>query len=157
LAIMLCPYCGYPDDKVVDSRAAKEGRAIRRRRECLGCAKRFTTYEYIETVSMIVVKSDGRREPFEREKILRGVTTSCKKRPIGVRQIDALVDRVESLLHSLGQSEVSSQLIGELVMKELQGLDEVAYVRFASVYRRFKDSTEFLSELRDLAQTNSQP
>jgi transcriptional repressor NrdR len=138
---------------VVDSRAAKEGRAIRRRRECLGCGKRFTTYEYIESVSMVVVKSDGRREAFERDKIQRGVMTSCKKRPIGVRQMDALVDRVESLLHSLGQSEVSSQLIGELVMKELQGLDEVAYVRFASVYRKFKDSTEFLAELRDLAQT----
>lgn len=150
---MLCPYCGYPDDKVVDSRAAKEGRAIRRRRECLGCGKRFTTYEYIESVSMVVVKSDGRRESFERDKIQRGVMTSCKKRPIGVRQMDALVDRVESLLHSLGQSEVSSQLIGELVMKELQSLDEVAYVRFASVYRKFKDSTEFLAELRDLAQT----
>lgn len=154
---MLCPFCGYPEDKVVDSRAAKEGRAIRRRRECLGCGKRFTTYEYIETISMIMVKTDGRREPFEREKILRGVMTACKKRPIGIRQMDALVDRVESLLHSLGQTEVSSQLVGELVMKELQGMDEVAYVRFASVYRRFKDSTEFLAELRDLAQTAADP
>lgn len=154
---MLCPYCGYPDDKVVDSRAAKEGRAIRRRRECLGCGKRFTTYEYIESVSMVVVKSDGRRESFERDKISRGIMTACKKRPIGVRQMDAVVDRVESLLHSLGQSEVSSQLIGEIVMKELQGLDEVAYVRFASVYRKFKDSTEFLAELRDLAQTSTDP
>lgn len=154
---MLCPYCGYPEDKVVDSRSAKEGRAIRRRRECLGCGKRFTTYEYIESVSMVVVKSDGRREPFERDKISRGVLSACKKRPIGIRQMDALVDRVETLLHSLGQSEVSSQLVGELVMKELQGLDEVAYVRFASVYRRFKDANEFLAELRDLAQTTSGP
>jgi len=142
---------------VVDSRAAKEGRAIRRRRECLGCGKRFTTYEYIESVSMVVVKSDGRRESFERDKISRGIMTACKKRPIGVRQMDAVVDRVESLLHSLGQSEVSSQLIGEIVMKELQSLDEVAYVRFASVYRKFKDSTEFLAELRDLAQTSTDP
>lgn len=157
LSTMLCPYCGYPEDKVVDSRSAKEGRAIRRRRECLGCGKRFTTYEYIESVSMVVVKSDGRREPFERDKISRGVLTACKKRPIGIRQMDALVDRVETLLHSLGQSEVSSQLVGELVMKELQGLDEVAYVRFASVYRRFKDANEFLAELRDLAQTTSAP
>jgi len=146
---MLCPYCSFPEDKVVDSRAAKEGRAIRRRRECLGCGKRFTTYEYIESMEMQVVKSDGRRESFDRDKIIKGVNLACKKRPVGVKQIEAIADRVETLLQQLGSHEVQSKLIGELVIKELQAVDEVAYVRFASVYRRFQDSMEFLTEIRN--------
>jgi len=146
---MLCPYCGFPEDKVVDSRSAKEGRAIRRRRECLSCAKRFTTYEYIESVELQVVKRDGRREPFDREKIIKGLNLACKKRPIGVKQIEAISDKVESLLQQLGSHEVQSSLIGELVIKELQTTDDVAYVRFASVYRQFQDSMEFLAEIRN--------
>ena len=148
---MLCPYCSFPEDKVVDSRAAREGRAIRRRRECLSCGKRFTTYEYIESLELQVVKRDGRREPFDREKIIKGVTLACKKRPIGVKQIEAVADKVESLLQQLGSHEVQSNLIGELVVKELQTIDEVAYVRFASVYRQFQDSMEFLAEIRNSA------
>lgn len=148
---MLCPYCNFPEDKVVDSRSAREGRAIRRRRECLSCGKRFTTYEYIESLEMQVIKSDGRREPFDREKIIKGVTLACKKRPVGVKQVEGIADKVESLLQALGQHEIQSKLIGELVIKELQGVDEVAYVRFASVYRRFQDSMEFLTEIRNSA------
>ena len=149
VSTMLCPYCSYPEDKVVDSRAAREGRAIRRRRECLSCGKRFTTYEYIESLELQVVKRDGRREPFDREKIIKGVTLACKKRPIGVKQIEAVADKVESLLQQLGSHEVQSNLIGELVVKELQTIDEVAYVRFASVYRQFQDSMELLAEIRN--------
>ena len=148
-AAMLCPYCGYPEDKVVDSRSAKEGRAIRRRRECLSCAKRFTTYEYIESMELQVVKRDGRREPFDRDKVIKGLNLACKKRPIGVKQIEAIADKVESLLQQLGSHEVQSSLIGELVIKELQSTDDVAYVRFASVYRQFQDSMEFLAEIRN--------
>jgi transcriptional repressor NrdR len=148
---MLCPFCNYPEDKVVDSRSAREGRAIRRRRECLSCTKRFTTYEYIESLEMQVVKGDGRREAFDREKIIKGVSVACKKRPVSVKQIEAIADKVETLLQALGQHEVQSKLIGELVIKELQGVDEVAYVRFASVYRRFQDSLEFLTEIRNSA------
>lgn len=146
---MLCPFCSFPEDKVVDSRSAKEGRAIRRRRECMGCGKRFTTYEYIESLEMQVVKSDGRREAFDRDKIIKGVSLACKKRPVGVKQIEAIADRVENLLQQLGSHEVQSKLVGELVIKELQSVDEVAYVRFASVYRRFQDSMEFLTEIRN--------
>lgn len=151
LCAMLCPFCSFPEDKVVDSRAAREGRAIRRRRECLSCGKRFTTYEYIESLELQVVKRDGRREPFDREKIIKGVTLACKKRPIGVKQIEAVADKVESLLQQLGSHEIQSNLIGELVVKELQTIDEVAYVRFASVYRQFQDSMEFLAEIRNSA------
>jgi transcriptional repressor NrdR len=146
---MLCPFCSFPEDKVVDSRSAREGRAIRRRRECLSCGKRFTTYEYIESLELQVVKRDGRREPFDREKIIKGVTVACKKRPIGVKQIEAVADKVESLLQQLGSHEVQTSLIGELVVKELQTIDEVAFVRFASVYRQFQDSMEFLAEIRN--------
>ena len=148
---MLCPYCNFPEDKVVDSRSAREGRAIRRRRECLSCAKRFTTYEYIESLELSVVKRDSRREPFDREKIIKGLNLACKKRPIGLKQIEAVADKVESLLQQLGSHEVQSSLIGELVIKELQTLDDVAYVRFASVYRQFQDSMEFLAEIRNSA------
>jgi len=140
---MLCPYCGFPEDKVVDSRSAKEGRAIRRRRECLSCSKRFTTYEYIESMELQVVKRDSRREPFDREKIIKGLNLACKKRPISVKQIESIADKVESLLQQLGSHEVQSSLIGELVIKELQPVDDVAYVRFASVYRNFREARDF--------------
>lgn len=136
---------------MVDSRSAKEGRAIRRRRECLGCGKRFTTYEYIESLELQVVKRDSRREPFDREKIIKGLNLACKKRPIGVKQIEAIADKVESLLQQLGSHEVQSSLIGELVIKELQPIDDVAYVRFASVYRNFREAKDFETALAELS------
>jgi len=147
---MRCPYCGSLDDRVVDSRSSKEGRAIRRRRECTGCSKRFTTYEYIEDVAPIVVKSDGRREPFDRGKIIQGIRIACTKRPIATSQIEELVDEIEAQIERTGEKEISTEVIGEMVMEGLRGLDEVAYVRFASVYREFRDRSEFLRELEQL-------
>lgn len=147
---MRCPFCGSLEDRVVDSRASKDGRSIRRRRECLNCGKRFTTHEYIEKVPLTVVKNDGRREPFDRQKLLVGIVTACKKRPISMDRIEALVDEIQNELLNLGQSEVETKVIGELVMEKLQVLDEVAYVRFASVYRKFKDKNQFMEELKKL-------
>ncbi len=147
---MKCPACGHLEDKVIDSRSAKEGQAIRRRRECLACHKRFTTYETVETTPLLVIKKDGRREPFSREKILNGLLRACEKRPIPAEQIHGIVDRLEAQLLQKGQDEVQSSEIGERVMEELHKLDEVAYVRFASVYRHFKDLNQFLEELRSL-------
>jgi transcriptional repressor NrdR len=147
---MKCPSCGHLEDKVIDSRSAKEGQAIRRRRECLGCQRRFTTYETVETTPLLVIKKDGRREPFSREKILNGLLRACEKRPIPAERIHAIVDSLESELMQKGQDEVQSSEIGERVMAELHRLDEVAYVRFASVYRHFKDLNQFLEELRSL-------
>jgi transcriptional repressor NrdR len=147
---MRCPSCGHLEDKVIDSRSAKEGLAIRRRRECLGCQRRFTTYETLETTPLLVIKKDGRREPFSREKILNGLLRACEKRPIPAERIHAIVDSLESELMQKGQDEVQSSEIGERVMAELHRLDEVAYVRFASVYRHFKDLNQFLEELRSL-------
>jgi transcriptional repressor NrdR len=148
---MRCPYCGHAEDKVVDSREAQDGQATRRRRECLGCARRFTTYERIEEVLPQVVKKDGRREPFDRTKIVDGVEIACQKRPVSTEQIEALVSGVERDLQELGEREIRTSVIGEAVMRRLRELDEVAYVRFASVYRAFRDVGEFMTELAGLA------
>ena len=148
---MRCPYCDHQDDKVVDSRSCREGMAIRRRRECVECGKRFTTYEYIEHVPLAVVKSDGRREPFDRGKLLEKVHLACYKTTISIDQIEALVEQVETELGNLTEKEISSKKIGERVMESLRYLNEVAYVRFASVYRQFKDKSDFVRELEQLA------
>ncbi len=147
---MKCPFCSHEEDKVVDSRTAQDGRAVRRRRECLKCGKRFTTYEFIETVSLTVVKNDGRREPFDRQKLLRGMVLACNKRSVSEKKLESLVDEIEEELLALSKKEITSQEIGELVMKKLKEVDEVAYVRFASVYRKFKDKNEFFDELKGL-------
>jgi transcriptional repressor NrdR len=146
-----CPFCGKLEDKVVDSREAQDGQATRRRRECLGCGRRFTTYERIEDVLPQVVKKDGRREPFDRAKIVDGVATACQKRPVSAEEIEALVSEVERQVQELGEREIRTSAIGEAVMQRLRRLDEVAYVRFASVYRAFRDVGEFMSELETLA------
>ena len=147
---MKCPFCNNEQDKVVDSRSSKEGRAVRRRRECLACGKRFTTYEYIETFPLTVVKSDQRREPYEREKLLKGIISACKKRPISMKKIESIVDNIEDELNRKAHSEVDSTEIGQYVMNELIKIDEVAYVRFASVYRKFSDLGAFMSEVREM-------
>ena len=152
---MKCPYCGAIEDKVVDSRSSKEGTAIRRRRECLNCARRFTTYEYIEDIPLTVIKADGRREPFDKNKLIAKIRLSCTKRPISIAQIEDIADRIEDELVGMGEREIEGkQHIGELVMKELKALDDVAYVRFASVYRQFKDLSDFEKELRQLEATH---
>ncbi|ABK99212.1 transcriptional regulator NrdR [Pelobacter propionicus] len=147
---MKCPFCGNSDSKVVDSRPDKGGSGIRRRRECEQCAKRFTTHERIEEMLPLVLKKDGRREPFERTKIISGIKKACEKRPISVEVIERLVDRLETRLQESSEKEISTTLIGEWIMKELHDLDEVAYVRFASVYRSFRDINEFMQELQEL-------
>ena len=147
---MKCPFCANLEDKVIDSRASKDGYAIRRRRECLSCAKRFTTYESIEEILPVVVKKDGRREPFDRAKILSGIKKACEKRPVSIEVIEAMVDRIEQACQELQAREIPSSAVGEQVMTALHELDEVAYVRFASVYRQFRDVNEFLEELEDL-------
>jgi transcriptional repressor NrdR len=147
-----CPFCDELEDKVVDSRMAKEGEVIRRRRECLGCKRRYTTYERVEEILPVVVKKDGRRESFDRAKILSGLKKACEKRPISTATIEAATDRIEKRVQEMGESEVESRVIGEEVMKELHQLDQVAYVRFASVYREFKDIDQFMDELKALAQ-----
>jgi transcriptional repressor NrdR len=147
---MKCPFCGHPEDKVVDSRTIKEGELIRRRRECLSCTKRFTTYERIEEIPLMVAKKDGRREPFDRSKIVIGVLKACEKRPVGIEQIEDLVDRIEKSINTSMEKEVSSETVGAMVMEELKNLDEVAYVRFASVYRQFKDIDEFMDVVKTL-------
>jgi transcriptional repressor NrdR len=148
---MRCPYCAHLEDKVVDSREAGEGQATRRRRECLGCGRRFTTYERIEEILPAVVKKDGRREPFDRKKILEGLTRACQKRPVSAAQIEALIATVERQVQELGEKEVPSRVVGEAVMARLRDLDPVAFVRFASVYRSFEDVGDFMSELEGLA------
>jgi transcriptional repressor NrdR len=147
---MKCPFCGHSENKVIDSRISKDGKAVRRRRECLGCAKRFTTYEYVEDVLPMVVKKDGRREQFDRQKILNGIKKACEKRPISMESIDKLVENVEQACQEMQVEEISSTIIGEKIMNELKNFDGVAYVRFASVYRQFRDVGEFMSELKDL-------
>ena len=147
---MKCPHCGYKEDKVVDSRATAEESAVRRRRECLKCGKRFTTYEYVEEVSLMVIKKDSRREPFDRKKILAGIMKACEKRPISVEKMEETVTQVERAIQKKSDREVSSSRIGELVMEKLKNLDDVAYVRFASVYRQFKDVGQFMVELKDM-------
>jgi transcriptional repressor NrdR len=146
-----CPFCASQENKVIDSRLSKEGQVIRRRRECLGCQRRFTTYERIEEIMPLVIKNDGRREAFDRQKISNGLKHACQKRPVSSEQIDEIVEQVERRLQETGEREVSSTVIGEHVMKGLQSLDDVAYVRFASVYRSFQDIGEFMTELKDLA------
>ena len=148
---MRCPYCGHLEDRVVDSREAQDGQATRRRRECAGCGRRFTTYERIEEVLPQVAKKDGRREPFDRAKIVEGVAIACQKRPVSAEQVQALVSAVERELQELGEKEIRTTVIGEAVMRRLRALDEVAYVRFASVYRAFRDVGEFMTELAGLA------
>ena len=150
---MKCPYCQFEEDKVVDSRGSKNGTAIRRRRECLGCAKRYTTYEYVETASFSIVKNDGRREPFDRRKILAGLKMACTKRPISAESIEQMVDNIENQLQAMAESEIQSTHIGELAMRQLHQVDEVAYIRFASVYRKFTEIKEFLSEITVLQKT----
>lgn len=147
---MKCPFCGFQEDKVVDSRSSKNGLAIRRRRECLQCGKRFTTYEQVEEVLPMVVKKDNRREPFDRFKIVAGMRKACEKRPVPTEVLEQAVDEIEKLLQNKMEKEVSSQEIGELVMRKLAELDEVAYVRFASVYRQFKDLNAFMDEVKVL-------
>lgn len=145
---MRCPYCGNRNDSVIDSRGSKNGASVRRRRECLKCKRRFTTYEYVERVPLMVIKKDGRREPFEREKLIKGILVACEKRPVGVRRIEKLVDDIERYLERKHDREVASREVGELVMKHLHELDEIAYVRFASVYRQFRDVGQFMKELK---------
>lgn len=144
---MKCPFCGSIDDKVVDSRAMMEGVSIRRRRECISCGQRFTTYERVEEIPLMIIKRDERREPFDRNKISRSIRIACQKRPVSEEQIDEITSRVEHKLFSMQQREIPSQVIGEDVMRHLGDLDQVAYVRFASVYRQFKDLSEFYDEL----------
>ena len=153
---MRCPFCGADDDRVVDTRSSQEGRAVRRRRECEACGKRFTTYESVELFPRQVVKRDGRREPYDRQKLLLGIVTACTKRPVNIDTIEAAVDRIEQRLEESGRVEVESRWLGEQVMAELQEVDEVAYVRFASVYRQFKDVTEFMNELRGLREPDEE-
>lgn len=147
---MKCPYCSYKEDKVVDSRATQEESAVRRRRECLRCGKRFTTYEYVEEVSLMVIKKDGRREPFDRKKILSGIIKACEKRPVGIEKMEEVATQVERAVQKKSDREVSASRIGELVMEKLKTIDDVAYVRFASVYRQFKDVGQFMLELKDI-------
>ncbi len=147
---MRCPFCQHMDDRVIDSRLSKEGDMIRRRRECTHCLRRFTTYERVEETLPLVIKKDGRRENFDRGKILAGLHKACEKRPISVETLEKLVDRIEQKLQEGGEREIHSRVVGEQIMLELQNLDEVAYVRFASVYRSFKDVNEFMSEVKEL-------
>ena len=147
---MRCQYCGCLDSKVIDSRPTEEGSSIRRRRECMRCGRRFTTYEKIETSPIMVIKKDMRREPFNPDKIKAGLVHACQKRPVSMKDISAIVEKVEKAVQSTGEAELSSRRIGEAVMDELKALDEVAYVRFASVYRQFTDVSSFMDELNKL-------
>ncbi|MBR3302059.1 MAG: transcriptional repressor NrdR [Firmicutes bacterium] len=152
---MRCPYCSAADSKVIDSRPTEDGRAIRRRRECIQCGKRFTTYEKVEEMLFMVVKRDGSRESFDRNKILNGIIRACQKRPVSMEQMEAIVDDIERSLNNNMEKEVSSSVIGEEVMNHLKDLDEVAYVRFASVYRQFKDVSTFIAEIEKLLGSDS--
>jgi transcriptional repressor NrdR len=147
---MRCPFCQDAENKVIDSRESHEGSVIRRRRECLQCKRRFTTYERVEELYPLIVKKDGRRETFDRDKLLAGLKKACEKRPVSADQLEETVVAIERLLQGMGEKEVPSSVIGEEVMRRLHGLDEVAYVRFASVYRSFRDISEFMEELKDL-------
>ena len=147
---MKCPYCGFEESKVIDSRPTDEGKRIRRRRECLKCAKRFTTYELIESLPIIVIKKDRSRETFDRQKLMTGLLRACEKRPVSIETLDRIIDEIETIIQNTLDREVSSEKIGELVMEKLKATDEVAYVRFASVYRQFKDISTFMEELNKL-------
>jgi transcriptional repressor NrdR len=148
---MRCPFCAGTDDRVVDSRTAREGRAVRRRRECLSCGRRYTTYEYVEERPLHVLKRDGSSEAFDRDKVVASMRAACVKRPVSAEQVEAMADRVEDALQRLGADEVESRVLGDLVMEQLKAADHVAYVRYASVYRNFQDLDEFYEELRDLS------
>lgn len=150
---MKCPFCSHTEDKVIDSRLSQEGDVTRRRRECLKCGRRFTTYERVEEAQPLVIKKDGRRELFDRTKILNGVLRACEKRPVGIETMEKVVDKIEKRFLETGDREIQSSVIGAAVMEELKTLDEVAYVRFASVYREFRDINEFIKELKELVDT----
>ena len=151
---MKCPFCGFEESKVIDSRPTDEGQRIRRRRECLKCGKRFTTYEIIESLPIIVIKKDKSRETFNRDKLMTGLLRACEKRPVSIDTLDSMIDEIETVLQNSLDREVSSEKIGELVMEKLKKIDEVAYVRFASVYRQFKDINTFMHELNKLLEKN---
>jgi transcriptional repressor NrdR len=150
MVTMKCPYCGFAESKVIDSRPTDESNSIRRRRECLKCGKRFTTYEKLESISLIVIKKDQSRQPYDRNKVLKGIITACEKRPISLAQMEKVADDIESELYQSMEREVDSTTIGEKAMEKLKNLDEVAYVRFASVYKRFDDIHTFMEELQGL-------
>ncbi|MGM0396369.1 MAG: transcriptional regulator NrdR [Bacillota bacterium] len=152
---MKCPYCEYPESKVVDSRPTDEGQAIRRRRECISCGKRFTTYEKIEELPIIVVKKDGNRQVYDRNKLMNGIIKACEKRPVSMGVIEQIVDDIEKTIFNSLENEITSVEIGELVMNKLKDVDEVAYVRFASVYRQFKDVNSFMDELKKILDENN--
>src|ERR1051325_4377120 len=147
---MKCPFCAHIQDKVVDSRESKEGEAIRRRRQCLKCKRRFTSYERIDEIPYMVVKKDGRRERFDRQKVLAGILKACEKRPVSMTQLESIADKAETMVQDSSEREVTTVVLGAMIMNELKNLDKVAYVRFASVYLDFKDVQEFMSELKDL-------
>lgn len=147
---MRCPFCGHAEDRVIDSRPSEEGAAIRRRRECISCGARFTTYEKIENLPLLVIKKDGTRQPFDREKLISGIIKSCEKRPVSTAQVENLVNAIEAQTQNALKREISSREIGEMVMEGLKNIDEVAYVRFASVYRQFRDVNSFLEELNEM-------
>ena len=147
---MKCPYCGHPESKVIDSRPADENASIRRRRECLSCAKRFTTYETVESLPMVVIKKDGSRQSFDRQKVLRGMIRACEKRPVTLAELERIADEIEQELQNSMEREIRTETIGEKVMDRLRKVDQVAYVRFASVYRQFKDIDTFMAELNKL-------
>jgi transcriptional repressor NrdR len=151
---MKCPYCEFPESKVVDSRPTDEGQAIRRRRECIGCSKRFTTYEKIEEIPIIIVKKDGNRQAYDRNKLMNGMIKACEKRPVSMSTIEKMVDDIEKNLFNSLENEITSGEIGEMVMNKLKDVDEVAYVRFASVYRQFKDVNSFMEELKKILDEN---
>ncbi len=154
---MKCPYCGEIDSKVIDSRPADESAKIRRRRECLACQKRFTTYEIVETVPLVIVKKDGSRESFDRQKLINGLLRSCEKRPVPYQTLELAVDNIEQSLLNSYDREIHSEYVGELAMQELKKIDEVAYVRFASVYRQFSDMNTFMDELKEMLNARSKP
>ena len=151
---MKCPYCGFRESKVVDSRPADESSSIRRRRECLSCEKRFTTYETVEVLPMVVIKKDGSRQSFDRSKVLRGIQRSCEKRPVPLAELEKIAEEIEQDLQNSMEREISTEAIGEKVMERLRNVDQVAYVRFASVYRQFKDIDTFMTELNKLLADN---
>jgi transcriptional repressor NrdR len=150
---MKCPFCSSVENRVIDSRLSKDGNVIRRRRECFSCQRRFTTHERVEEISPVVIKKDGRREPFDRNKIFAGIQKACEKRPVSIEAIDSTVEKIERDLQEKGEKEIKSAEIGERIMQALHSLDEVAYVRFASVYRQFTDISEFMAEVRELLST----
>lgn len=147
---MKCPYCGFEDDKVIDSRPTEEGTVIRRRRECISCQRRFTTYEKLEVIPIVVIKKDNTRQPFNRDKLINGLLRACEKRPVSIHDIEKIADDIESHMQNSLEKEITSMEIGEMVMQRLKDIDEVSYVRFASVYRQFKDINTFLQELTKL-------